>query len=453
MIIRYMIIAMLAAYTLRIVYFLAFGAIIVLGGWLRVHGLGTTPPGLSIDEAFNATSALVSLQNNDYSLFYFQGQWALTGPFFWIISGAMSLFGDELWVIRLVPALIGTLTLLLMFGLCMEYWRSHPKRIALSLLACALLAISSWHMHTTRLIFNGTLAPLCEVMALWILLVAMRQQKSHYFFAAGIVMALGIYSYWQYIPFMLLPFLIIICSALPSDTKKNAVLIFTLGVIVSAAPFIIASLQQDIFFRVTQLKITNEIGADQSFINQLLQLVDKLRNNIARTLMMLFVVGDGNWRHNYDSQPALGFLTQCGLFLSVVYARNNTSAKFKLANSMLWGWFIISMLPAVLTSEGVPHGWRSNCMVLPICMLAAYGIVNLIEEYSPPYRNMVIGGIVLAIMYSSYVSYDRFYNGWGTDGRTKRAFDMSYVNNRHGDDGPVYRDLRYVKQALWLNAR
>lgn len=431
---------------------LAFATIIMVGAFLRFYALNEAPPGLSNDEAFNSISAALSLGQGEYSLFYIQGRWALTGPFIWLLAASIEVFGNNLWAIRFVPAMIGTMALIGFFWLCLEYWREHKHVLQLSLLSSAFLAVSFWHMHTTRLIFHGTLATLCEVLALWSLLVALRTGKRLHYTLAGLLFISGIYSYWQYIPFMLLPGFMLLHALRQRKISLSNFAIFAAVALTAATPFIMALLQQDLFHRVSQLTVTNQVRDDVDMWDNVTHLVLEVKKNAAYTIGMLFLDGDRNWRHNYNSQASLGFLAQLSVLLALVFARGREYGENpKMA--MALGWFVVTLLPAILTSQAVPHSWRGNTMVLPLSMIAGYGVYHMLYAVNLPVRQILTSLLVVAFAVSAYASYNEYFLEWATNQRTRDAFDMGYVHDPFGNNGPLYKDFNFVREAMEINAR
>lgn len=428
--------------------------VVLVGAVLRLYALDTVPPGLSQDEGFNATAAVMSLAKGDYQLFYMQGRWALTGPFIWLLAASMELFGNNLWAIRFVPAFMGVLTLVCFFWLCMEYWRWHRHALQLSLLSAAFLAVSHWHLHTTRLIFHGTLAPLCEVLALWSLLVALRKQTFGHYALAGVLFASGIYSYWQYIPFMLLPAGMILYWTCRGRLHFKYVAVFAAAALLTSVPFLIAFFEQDIFYRVSQLTVTNQMKPEMGMVENLIGLFMEVKKNAAFTMGMLFLNGDGNWRHNYNLQSSLGFLAQVGFVLSLVHLLRGRYVSKTPDTAMIWGWLLVATLPAILTSQAVPHSWRGNTMVLPLCMLAAYGMYCAIQSVPERFHMLVYALLAISFVGTTYSVYDAYFIKWGQSRRTAEAFDMRYVHDRYlTNDGPKFEDFNFVREATEINER
>lgn len=137
-----------------------------------------------------------------------------------------------------------------------------------------------------------------------------------------------------------------------------------------------------------------------------------LGNNILLTFGMFFWHGDYNWRHNLAGSPQLWWPVAVLFLMGVIISlsRLTQNSKFKIQNlnaklksfnplrvvlnfalcalSSTYGflllWFLIFLLPVVLSNEGLPHALRSLLLVIPAVIFAAIGlewIVNIILRW------------------------------------------------------------------------
>ncbi len=141
--------------------------IVAIAFILRTVFLGTIPNGFFCDEASNAYdsySILKTLKDqhgvflpfftrsiDDYreALFVF-----LTIPF-------IKLFGLNEFAARFPSAVIGAITVVVLYYLVQEFFDNKT-----ALVASLLLAISPWHIHFSRIAFRAILIPLLFCLAL-----------------------------------------------------------------------------------------------------------------------------------------------------------------------------------------------------------------------------------------------------------------------------------------------
>ncbi len=116
--------------------------------------------------------------------------------------------------------------------------------------------------------------------------------------------------------------------------------------------------------------------------------------NVVKTLLMFNVHGDDNWRHNISGAPELfwpvGILFLLGIVLGLyslwkswrrerrcVTTQRTCSRLFALLLTFVW--FILALLPAAASDEGIPHALRSILMLPPALIFAALAGVWLYD--------------------------------------------------------------------------
>ncbi len=142
--------------------------IIGVAAALRLIALPYSPPGLNQDEATNAWNAWCLLHTGadqagaPWPIFYTRGLGApTTTPFIYWMIPFQAVGGLNVWTTRLPSAVLGVLTVGLMF-----YVASRLFGRPTGWIATGLLAIAPWHVTMTRWGHEASLAPLATVAAL-----------------------------------------------------------------------------------------------------------------------------------------------------------------------------------------------------------------------------------------------------------------------------------------------
>ena len=183
-------------------------SLLFLGAALRLLGLGFFPPGLNQDEASTGCDAwglLVSGmdRNGDGWPVLFtswgSGQNAL---YAYVLLPLMALFGRSTAVLRLPAALLGTESLFL-------FWRLGRRHggPAMGLCALGMLALNPWHLLISRWALESNLLPVCLLLGVYFLDLALGNRPWSILPAAG-AFALGLYAYgtaFLFLPLFLLP--------------------------------------------------------------------------------------------------------------------------------------------------------------------------------------------------------------------------------------------------------
>lgn len=145
----------------RNIFFLIFGAIILLGFLLRVVYLDKYPPAVSWDEVshgYNAYSILTTGADEwgkKFPIFNFRayGDYPLTLNLYTTIP-SIAAFGLNEFSIRFPHAILGVLTVIATYFLGMGV----TKRKSVSLLAALLVAIEPWTFFTSRIVLQQNLS-------------------------------------------------------------------------------------------------------------------------------------------------------------------------------------------------------------------------------------------------------------------------------------------------------
>ena len=175
---------------------LALLLITVLAAFLRFWQLDRIPPGFHYDEAFEALEAWRVLTQRGYHPIFFPGNFGVEPMFIYLTSLAFRLFGETPAVIRVVAALIGTLTVPALYALGRELMRSDKLMpVALPLFAAFALAIMRWHIFFSRVGIEPILVPFLLTLMLWTFWRARRTNSPVTWIAFGLTAGLGPYTY------------------------------------------------------------------------------------------------------------------------------------------------------------------------------------------------------------------------------------------------------------------
>lgn len=354
--------------------------IIVLAAFFRFYLITDIPPGLYPDEAANGNDAVEALRTGNFKIFYPENN-GREGLFINLQAIAITLLGPDPWVLRIVSALCGTLTVLGIYLAAKELFReSRSTAKGAALLSAFFLTTSFWHINFSRIGFRAILVPFFAVFGMYWLLKALRTGKISSALGAGIAIGLGFYTYIGY-RFMPFAFAVPIVLALIAWRRQKseictpciaALIIFIAFVTALPLGMHFVNNPGDFFGRSGQVSIFSADSPLREFA----------KSNML-TLGMLVIRGDCNPRHNLACRPELfwpvGMLFLIGLAITV---RNPFRKPRSLASYTLAAWFLFMMLPATLTREGLPHALRAIGMLPPIMILAGLGGAALWQAIS-----------------------------------------------------------------------
>jgi len=161
--------------------------LILLGFGLRLYSLNRLP--LLIDEIGFAARAADMLHGQHVPIFA-PGHNGNPSVFSWLLSGVMSVFGQNIFAARLLSLLFGTLSIPAAYALGRSWW-SHR----VGLVAAAFLATYPAHVHFSRLALYNIIDPFFMLLALALLARALRRGYLADFAWVGIWAGIAQYFY------------------------------------------------------------------------------------------------------------------------------------------------------------------------------------------------------------------------------------------------------------------
>jgi Dolichyl-phosphate-mannose-protein mannosyltransferase len=374
---------------------------------LRFVNLGTWPPGLYRDEAFNGLDALQLLD----------GKWT---PFFTTNNGrepfyiyltalAVGFFGRSVLAVRLAAAVVGSLTTWLAYRLGRTWfgWR-------VGLLMAWLWAITLWPVHLSRVGLRTILLPAALTLTFWLGTEAYRRQRlsgqlPRWWLAAGLAYGLGFYTY---LAIRFTPLLLLAMGAFLLWRGKRQRLLagvgwFLLGTAVSLLPLSLFYLQNPdlLLGRTGQVSIFNPTINGGDFWGTLWR-------QTGQALGLFVWRGDTILRHNPAGRPLFSWFMAGPFLLGVVYCLKQWR---KPAVAAVLLWTVIMLGPTIL-AEDAPHFLRAVGILPAALFFPALGLHWLWQwpRPLPPLPQAVRGGIVAFLLAGSlwltvrdYVNYSQ----------------------------------------------
>jgi 4-amino-4-deoxy-L-arabinose transferase-like glycosyltransferase len=407
-----------------------------------LYHITTTPPGLYPDEAMDGNNALEVIQTGHFQTFYIEDN-GREGLYVNILVFFIKAIGNKPWVVRLPAAIAGIATVLGIYFLAAELF--GPE---IGLLAAFLLATSFWHINFSRIGFRAILAPLCLTWTCYWLIRAFKSTKKAVAWTctilAGLIFGAGFYTYIAYrvAPLLLLLF-ILFFKKYPGFWKKFWVFVVVTFIVALPIGLYFLHNPADFFGRTSEISVTNSPTP-----------LRDLATNIGKTLLMFNFHGDNNWRQNVSGAPELwwpvGILFLLGIALGIYWLFKKEGLKKKPFDSaqgirknkdlfpelvegkfglwLIFAWFILAGLPAVISDEGIPHALRSILMLPPAIILAAIGGVWLYGTLRKYWNKNVVNaiGIIFIIAVAAFAYVDYFII-WAQNPNVPGAFSANYV--------------------------
>lgn len=335
--------------------------IVLFGLFLRVYHIDTFPNGCQSDECNNGIDALDWLRGAPYQPYAETNEGQAT-LFTYLLALTFKLFGVGVTQMRLLAALIATLTLVAFYFLARDWlgWR-------IALASTALFAVSRWHLTFSRIVYELILAPLAEIVLVFFLLRALRDGRRRDWALAGLALAFGLNTYtaFRVVPVMIALFLgywlLTHRARWRRDLEGLALLVG--GAFVGIVPLGVYITQHwSVFLSRTQ---HISIFADIANAGGSLQ---PLRDNLDKVLWMFHWRGDLAALNNLPGAPLLDLAVGALVVLGLAYALRYF---YKPLPMLYLLWIVTVGSVAVLSVVAEAPTARRPIGLLPVIFLLA----------------------------------------------------------------------------------
>ncbi len=358
-------------------------ALTLVAGLLRATALDQVPPGLYRDEAYNGLDALQVLEGE--RPIFFPANNGREPLFIYLAAGSIALLGRSPGALRLVSAIVGTLTIPALYWLGREWfgWR-------VGLWAAALAVTSVWMLSLSRIALRTGLLPLVAALALSASWRGQRLRSLPWMLVGGALFGLSFYTYLavRFVPIALL----IVALWCLWDRRKElwcpgwAALAAT-AVLVAAPLAVYLIGEGELLGRAGQVSILSPEmhGGDP---------LGTLARSLGRTVRMFVHGGDFIPRHNVPWRPvftpALAVAFYGGVALAAWRARREITPRLALV------WLVVLLIPTVL-AEDAPHFLRASGVVPVVFLFPALSLDWLTAQATGRSRAWALGFAVLVV--------------------------------------------------------
>jgi hypothetical protein len=345
-------------------------AILIVAAILRTLRLDTFPPGLYADVAANGLDAL-GVPRHGLQVIYPRGTGnGIEGMISWLDAVSVALVGGKPIALYVTTVVIGLVTLPVHYLLGS---RLFGRRIGL--ISTALLAVSFWAVHYSRLGYRTALVPLFLDLAFLLLWWAVRRGAAWRWALAGAVIGLGAYTYTGYrLVVLVLAGLIVLRIRAGLDlpgTRSSRALYVVAAAAVMAPLGIVTLLHPEVLNRAAGVSV---LGG-----GPLLALPGRLADHALRTLAVFNLWGDPERQYNVPHLPLFDPLVGLAFLAGIVVALKRWRES-RYALLLVWlGVFTL----VVGLSDRTPHMLRGSGLVPAAYLLAAVGLDAVFQRLWP----------------------------------------------------------------------
>lgn len=425
--------------------------LVVLTFLLRFLSLDKIPPHLSNDEisiAYDSYSILRTGrdEHNNFMPVSFQSHSTYKAPLYIYIASITNYFlGNSEYSVRLPSAILGSLTVLI-FGYIIYIL---SKNIYLSILSAGILAISPWHIYTSRMALESNIAVFFLATAIYLFFKSIKNNKNILLILSMIFFALSIWSYhteWLLTP-MIMIFLFINYRIKIRNNLYFWISIFSFFVLV----FPIAN--NAWVNRNTTARANTEIIIKDPGIANL------LNNSSTFWIKKLSVVGQSIFK-NYSDYTKLGHLFfdglpslskedpySVGLFLLpllpfFLWGLFKVKKYFPTDFKFIYFWIIVSPIVPSLTIGGT-NMVRNLATVLPYSLVIGVGLYNLKNSIKGFKCRIIVLSIIISFLYFLAIYFYHFPFQMGENFQYGYKQAAEYINNNYEKYDRIIVDPRF----------
>lgn len=378
-------------------------ALLLLGAGLRLATWGEVPPGLYHDEAFNGLDALRVLEGGYFPL-YFAANNGREPLFLYLIAASVGVLGRSPLAVRLPAFFVGFLTLAATYDLARVLFNRRVARWTL-----AVLAVTLWHIHLSRMGFRAVLLPLFTALFLAQAARGVKTGRARNWLAAGALYGGLWYTYMaaRFTPIALGAVLLLALLTQRRAALRHwrGALLFCAAALLVLLPLGVYTLQHPeiVLARTGQVTIFSpEINGGDFW--------GTLARHTWNTAAMFFIRGDRIWRHNlawrpvWDPALGLAFVIGLGVALGGVFSTaaqrrreaeeqrsrgaeeiggwgdgergresNGKTRPSSFSFTLILLWTAVMMLPTLL-AEDAPHFLRGVGVLPTAALFPALGL-------------------------------------------------------------------------------
>jgi len=350
----------------------------------------------------------------------------------YLIMPFIKLFGLQIMSVRFLPALLGALSVVLIYFLSNQLVKNNTDKMFvnwLPLSASLMLAISPWHIHFSRGAWEVNIATFFILLGLYILFLSLR--KPAIILLGVVIFVASLYTYHSarlVTPLVVFGFFVLNWKHYCKYWKLTVVsVIFGILLVV---PLVADLMQPESLSRAAGVGLFADPGPRSRIEEQRGEHPDyktlppKVLHNKATNYGLAFL---DNWITHYQGEflflsgdeiqrnrvPETGQLYTIEIlyfFFALLYlvktSRENR-ASFKV---IIW-WLLIAPVASALTFQS-PHALRSQNMIIPLTIFSALGmayIFGMISNIKKRYITYALSSVFCLFILTGSARYLLMY--------------------------------------------
>lgn len=377
--------------------------ILAIGTGLRIYLLDSYPYGIWFDEAQNILVAKNIITDPTYRPIFIPDATQLPAFPFYYYSFFISLFGIDIFSLRLAITVIGVLSIVATWALAKELfgWR-------IALLSAAFFAILRWHINFSRFGMTNIFVTLFAPLAILFFVRSQRRNSTGDALLSGVCLGLGLQTYYAMLGLPAIFILIFLHRFIARQvvSLKTAILSVLVFLCVYSPVMWFASQNWQLFSKrlsmagsVSPGKLINDIIKNPSEYKTVLA---PLKEPFLRHARMFHIHGDSNGRHNLPSHPMLDRVM--GVLFLLGGAWTLICCLFDWRFSLLVAYFALNISAGIFSLDfEAPQAARALGLTTAVAILCAIPFQLFLSEKRRGFINSM--GVVLFLISFAGAAY------------------------------------------------
>ena len=446
--------------------------ILLVAALFRFVGVTQSPPALNWDEAsigYNAYSILKTGKDEwgEFLPLNFRafGEQKLPGMIYASIPG-IAIFGLNDFGVRVTPALLGVLSVYLIYLLAYKIFAK--KELALA--SAFLLAISPWAVHFSRVAFEAGLALALTLLSLYFLVLA--GSKPKYYWLSLIFAIFALYTYNSVrilLPLLLFAYLINGVIKFTGKTKKTLLLVLVVGFVLSL-PILFSLATKEGRVRwgtlsiMSQKSFVDDIAESRGYTtlpsilprlihNKPTHFVYKFLHNYISTFSseFLFLKGSSNTQRSVQEMGLLYLFELPLLVVGLFELGSKGGSKISKASKIIMPFFLLASVPSALTIDA-PSSVRTLSLLPALILVESLGFMKLTRWFAGKklvVRAVVVGFVLWSISYFAYKLWFVYPKKYADDWAYGYKQAYSWVYSQYASVDNIYITSKYGEPHIF----
>lgn len=399
-------------------HYVSLAGVLLLAAVFRLWQLDVVPPGLHPDEAADGLIA-ASTAEGDFTALYSSASGILGAPFYLLQAFATVLLGKTALALRVIPALLGVLSVLFTY-MAAHAWFS--RRTAFT--AAFLLASAPWAVHLSRVSEYIVIVPVLVPLAMWTVVHAIRTNKALWYVATGLVLGGLWYSGIPiYVWIALAAILAVFSRRYYRDRMKYSgqpILIVLLSAVIAGIPLVVFDVLSGGLSRFQDTGY-----AVWAALQTPLDTAAMLMYKTVAAFGMFHISGEQNILYNLPGAPllngAVGVLFVLGGLLAL---RRFRDIRYTVLLAIGASVFLVNLFGDKGAASAV-----GNAAMLPVVyILASIGLIELFARWRGVFPRNVAALqfsviVILAVLgLSTFHNWQHYFVAWADTPETYEAY-------------------------------